>query len=907
MTSELTRTKLHRPPVTGDLVRRPQLLKRLSQALDMPLTLISAPAGFGKTTLLSAFLESCEAPHAWLSLDDDDNDFRLFFRYVVAAIQTIHPDACEGTLVLLEARDSLPTTALSKSLINDIADIDQPFILAIDDFHYVRSENVHSTMNDLIRLAPASFHLILTGRHDPPLPLSSYRSRNQLLEVRMRDLRFSKEEITEFMGSQLQKSLDGTYVATLEERTEGWIAGLRLLAFYMRNRGGTPALSDITLIQNQYIQEYIVEEILSSLPGVFQSQLLSSSVLSRFCAPLCSALADPNTTTDVSSKQGEAFVRWIQDNNLFVYSLDSQLTWFRFHHLFKDLLYQELLRRKAPHEIRSLHQRAGIWLRENGHLGDAIVHFVAAGDEHSAIETFSKHRQGLLKRAEWLTLGRLLDLFGTDIEQRHVVLLITRAWVLMYQGRVFDMFKSLPHIEHVLAENPGDAQYTKNLSGELHVLNAYRVYNSSDQQGRIHVDGVLHHARASLKNLAPANYYPEGMARLFHSVGLHMKGDTNEAFRELHSAIGASSNPLVKSHLYLGLSYLHWIEADLTHLGEIALQLLNLGEDAGINEAVANAHHFLGIRSYQQGQYGKAEEFLDRAFELRYHTIGAIHIFTIVSLAQVALRNRQHEKMVSMLGTLSEYVNAQGNYFYVLVKRALDADLALATGKLAIAQEWAQKTEEFPLVPPSNSYQYSLVLPKVLIYEETTSARKRAQSCLAKLEKFARSINYPMFLSEALALRAILNWDLNSHDLALKQLHSSLQLAARRGVVSLYLEAGPKMRKLLEAYAREKGKAQHIDNILEAFRKADLPPTYPSLLGSSSTTTTLTARELDILRLLEQSLSNKDIAARLFISTETVKRHTKNIYRKLEVSGRSPAVAKARELGILLRPEHRNS
>ena len=406
---DIIRTKLYRPPVTKDLVPRSHLLERLEYCRQRPLTLISAPAGYGKSTLASSWLEASDCPGAWVSLDEDENDLRLFLTYLVAAIQMLFPEAGQQIQALLNATELPPGKVLAHTLLNDLTQIEEPFILVLDDYHRIHEEAVHDLLEELLHHPPHSLHLVLITRRDPQLSLPALRAKGQVTEIRLQDLRFSTEETAVFLQRVLDMSLDDQTAEILGKKTEGWVTGLRLAALSLHHRSDGDRLLAELPEDNRYVEEYLVLEVFSQQPAAIQQYLLSTAILDRFCAPLCEAVC-PGAEPKVCELSGEEFLTRLEQTNLFVISLDSQQQWFRYHHLFRKFLNYRVQELYSPDEMATFHTLASAWFAEQGLIDEALHHALKADDIPAAARLVAHHRHDLINREQWPRLERWLDL-----------------------------------------------------------------------------------------------------------------------------------------------------------------------------------------------------------------------------------------------------------------------------------------------------------------------------------------------------------------------------------------------------------------------------------------------------------------------------------------------------------------
>jgi len=404
-------TKLQRPHVAPDIFPRARLLDQLNEGRHRPLTLISAPAGYGKSTLASRWVATCASPSGWVSLDESDSDLRMFPRYVLAAIKSASSKLEFRTEALLEASQLPSALVLAHQLLNDLHQITKPFILVLDDFHRIHETSVHDLVTEVLAYPPQAMHLVLLTRRDPPLPIARLRGRGQVTEIRSADLRFTPNEAAGFLNKMLKVPVDDDTAALLDQKMEGWVTGLRLAGLYLQGQKDMKLRVQELSGSSGYIAEYLAAEVLSRQHPEMVSYLLETSILDRFCAPLCGQMHQKQ-----SSKQPEfsadQFIQWLVDSDLFVIALDDEGYWFRYHHLFQAFLKGELRKQRTADRIADLHRIAGTWFAENDLIEEAIRHLMAAGDLSSAIQLIVDHRHALMNTSQYSRLRRLLESVG---------------------------------------------------------------------------------------------------------------------------------------------------------------------------------------------------------------------------------------------------------------------------------------------------------------------------------------------------------------------------------------------------------------------------------------------------------------------------------------------------------------
>ncbi len=395
----LIRTKFYRPSLPSDLVDRPRLIDQIKRGLDRPLTLVSAPAGYGKSVLVSSWLSRCERPSAWLTLDESIDDLGVFLAYFVTAIQTIFPGALQRTQALLAAANLPPIGVLAGSLINELDELDRDFVMVLDDYHTSHRPEIHDLLNALLQPPTQHMHLVLITRKDPPLPHSVLLARNQMNEVRLSELRFSADEIAAFMRNALESPLPAEAIAALAEQTEGWITSLRLAAVTLRySPDANSRIAELRALErNRNLTDYLLSEVLAQTPPEIVDFLLKTAILDRMCGPLCAALLGREAFED----NARTPLEWLEQNNLFIVSLDSERRWYRYHHLFRSFLQQRLERRHDAGEIAELHDLASAWFARQGSLEEALQHALLGHDTPAAVRLMAEHRHALMDTEQW--------------------------------------------------------------------------------------------------------------------------------------------------------------------------------------------------------------------------------------------------------------------------------------------------------------------------------------------------------------------------------------------------------------------------------------------------------------------------------------------------------------------------
>jgi LuxR family maltose regulon positive regulatory protein len=898
--NSLLRTKLHRPPVSADYVHRSRILESLDREWVRPLTLVSAPAGYGKSILISGWLDTIDRSGAWLSLDEKDNDLRRFLSYFLSAIQTVFPTAGFETLSMLKAPDLPPVPALADSLINDLDRIEDRFILVLDDFHLIFEKAVNGFVRELLRHPPRCMHLVIISRKDPFLPISGLRARNMLAEVRTHDLRFSAGDTAEFLKLNLGVPVQNATAILLAEKTEGWVTGLRLAVIAMRGHKDLEhRLSGLTGT-TRYLMDYLITEVLDEQPEAIRRFLLNSSILERFCAPLCDRLIEPDESSGMDGIDGEAFTVWAMASNLFVIPLDTENRWFRYHHLFRQLLQKEMKRRHSPEGIVTLHSRACQWFDENGLIEEALRHATAAGDVHRAAGIIEKNRHAALSDDKWFVVEKWLAQIPDENTRQSPELLLTRAWVLNHRFRLPAIPEILERVDSLLKREPSKQA----LVGELYFFKAFLSF----WQGQL--DSTIAYSEKSQEQVPKEKKYGliRGDNEIYRAMAFQMIGKKEIGIRELDQKI--SSHPKQKgmyfSRLVAALCFVHMMSGDLKETETAAIQLREVSEKSGFSYANTWSDYMQACSSFHACDFDKATQHFAAAAEVKYimHSIQALNC--LAGLAFSYQMTGQTEKADETIKQLIAFAHETDDAVRHSIARTSGIRLSLLQGNAEAGSESIGSIDE---EPGTGSFFVWLELPHVthcrqLIATGSDDSLEEAAERLDALREAAGAIHNTFHLIDILVLKALAFYKRSRREEALKILEQALNLATPGGWIRPFLEPGHPMPDMLTRLKKQNVAGDFIDKILGAFALSPGRPVLPSASPSLSRSPSpliepLTHREMDVLELLAKRLQSKEIAERLSISPETVRTHLGHIYQKLSVTDRRQAVAMAKSSGIL--------
>jgi len=894
----LIETKFYRPGLPVDMVWRPRLTAYLKKRqVSRPLTLISAPAGYGKSTLVSDWLDDVDCPTAWLSLDEGDNEITIFLRYFVAAIQTIFPDKLIETEASLTSLHLPSISPVMNSLINELNQIGEFFILVLDDYHLIQNQSIHDLMNELLLHRPPDLHLVIATRMDPPLSLVTMRGKGMLTEIRIPSLRFTQPESLSLIKMMTDSTIDDEGLAEISTKAEGWVTGLRLAALAMRHRIGREALDLKFTLNNRYVSEYLLYEILTKQAATFSDCLLRTSISVRFNAKLCEALCTPAADSleyrsAESDFNGEQFMEWLRTSNLFIIPLDDEYQWYRYHHIFREFLQQESVRRFGHEEIRKLHAKAGRWFADNNWIDEAFYHLLPSGEVSRAIELVAQHRNKMLNETRWPILESWLNLFQEKIIETSPELLMLKSWLAYHWGQYDRLPALLQELDAILTVDKNQEAASR-LTGEVHCLRSLVAYHSSDGEG------AISHARIALEQVPSELWIVRILARLYLAGGLLMTGDQSGSYRAIYDAFREEKvqNNLFKATLLSVVCNIHWFAADLHSLKQAAEQSIALCLESDFQQILRNSYDYLGGVKYQLNDLPGAEELFSKVTAKALLNYGTSYISSACGLVMTYQAQGKESEAWQVIEDATAVLLETGNTTQLPMIQAMGAELALMQGDLASANQWAAGLGLVPPLRPIFGFlSPHLTLVKIWLAQNTPLSRAKAGELLTELREYLETTHNTRFLIETLAMQALLAQALDEPEVAQATLEGALRLAQAGGFIRIFVDAGREMARLLAQLNPDDGLRNYVRQIQSAF---PVLRQTPEALNQFKLLDPLTDREVQILELLRERLSNKEIAAELVISPGTVKGHTIKIYQKLDVNGRRRAVEKAIELGLL--------
>ena len=879
----LLRTKLFVPDLRRGVVARPRLLARLDQGLSRRLSLVVAPAGFGKTTVVTQWLDQLRRPLGWLSLDQYDNEPNRFFTYLLAAIQTALPQVGLAMSASLASGQSVDDQALVPALINELSAADQPLTLVLDDYHLIHNEVIQTRVTELIDYLPAGIHLVLTSRDEPPLPLPRWRVRGQLTEIRQDDLRFDEAESGRFMRETMALTLPEKDIAQLKLQTEGWIAGLQLAALSLQGSGASELVFASIHGADRHVSDYLVQEVLQNQSPEVTTFLLKSAILERFNAPLCDAVLGCDTSRQILLQLDQA--------NLFLVPLDRQRNWFRFHHLFGQLLRQKLTEHYEADVIEQLHLRAVAWYRANGFMDEAINHALLASAYELAAEMVAGYSLEDIYNQGGTTLVKgWYEALPASVVRQYPRATVMAAGAYLVVGQLEETQRCLD----LIANEPAvKAEYQ--LFRSIIIRNDAADYETS-----------LRLAKAAYEGLAGHGLEAESMALMQLAINHLDMGNLAEAggaLELLRERISHSN----RRHLNLEMQAIHiralvaLSQLDFVVAERLCQQALSMGrgEQGVLSPMIGWVHALVAQIFYEWDDIAQAEAHTDVAnhwaersgmTDIMFQSIKATARLAIYRGDVVAIREIA-ESLQAMAGqtrivNVADLIRTQVA-FYLLRVGAVDDAVRWAN-----AAPWQLAAE-----PTFASFEPMWILGMVRLAESRALAEKGLAEPIVpmveRLLKVTQATEHRYASLQVLLLQALLLDWLDRPEAASAAFNEALDLAEPASIRRLFLDCGQPLRPLLQRSLTYK--PAYVRDLLHRLDGPAVITPAPATVPMIS----LTDREQDVLQAIAAGLSNREIETSLFISKNTVRTHLKNLYSKLAVSSRTQAVAVAREQGLL--------
>ncbi|MFN2195335.1 MAG: LuxR C-terminal-related transcriptional regulator [Anaerolineales bacterium] len=892
MTIPLLPTKFHQPAPPAPHVPRPQLREKLDEGLAFGrrLTLVSAPAGFGKTTCVSAWLEGYGRTVAWLALEPADDEPVRFFTYLIAALQRAAPQVGRTLAEALHAGQLPPADLLTVYLIHDLLTVEGDLILVLDDFHVLQDQAILQVMDGLLANLPNGCHLVLVTREDPPLPLARLRASGQLTEIRAGDLRFDRGEAGRYFNDILGMALSDADLEALENRTEGWPAGLQLAGLSMRSRQDRADFIASLSGSHRYILGYLTEEVLNQQPEAVQDFLLQTSILDQLNGELCDAVTLRTDSRTLLEKLLSA--------NLFLIPLDDEQRWYRYHHLFADLLRSQQ-QRTRPEQTRQLHRSASLWYRQAGFAREAIEHALAAQDYGLAVSLIETYAMPMITQGYARTVEAWVEAIPAEWHVHSPRASLAFGWNHLLRGNYARVPRYLAQAETAIDAAGLNQEQTRRMQAERYTLYA----NLLHVQGR--AEESLQHAEQALE-LSDADHYLEGLAQLGLGGAYRQLGDYARARGAYLKAIQESRLAENRVPELLAVSALTLMAVQHGQLrfaeqvaGEAVAHYARTGSQPPILGAVYGA---LGLVAYEWNQLDQARELFERSLQLGQ--LGGHNpslIYTLIAESRLFQALADLDAAHETLQEAVDLVQAGAPTWLVPDVAAQQVRLHLAEDHPAAA---AAVLEGYAATQPQGALQHELItlakLRLALYRAQVQGQQDSLPEALGQAEQLiaAAAENQRDGIGlQARLLSAQLHAAAGEGKRAGEDLDQALALAESEGYRRSFLDEGPGLLVLLKQATARGPQAEYARQLVQAAGAAT--PRSRQATDREHLVEPLTERELEVLALMAQGLKYQEISDRLFITLNTVRFHVKGIYGKLGVNNRTHAIEAARQLGLL--------
>ena len=916
------KTKLHRPLHLAKRVERPRLVQRLDEGLagGRQITLVSAPAGFGKTVCVCEWLDGLDLASAWLSLDASDDDPGRFFAYFIAALQTVDEGIGKEIEGVLRAGQLPPPEIISATLVNDILELEERFLLVLDDFHTIQDGSIMQVLETLVANQPPTLHLVLITREDPSLPLARLRANNQLTEIRASDLRFSRQEADRFLREVMGLSLSQVNIAELEDKTEGWIIGLQLAGLSVQDRLSPSNFIASLSGSHRFILSYLTEEVLNRQPEEIQLFLLETSIPDKLNPDLCNAVS--------GRSDSRALLERLFNANLFLIPLDDEGGWYRYHHLFGDLL-RNLQNTFHKDKTAELHRRASHWYAQaegegEAFVSEAIQHALAAEDYALAVGLLEKHAMGMIMQGYAKTVNGWVQALPAEYSSQSPRTNLAFAWMHSLRGAYSQVSHYLELLEGTFSDPDMSEGDRRSIKAEWLVMQSlFLIKEGKIKESLAMAEEALDVAPQEESRVRSLAYYSQASAyQAMDRYDLAV-----DAYQKAIQYGRASGNSIAEMMSISGLAQLAFEHGQLHLAHEIAAPESARIEGSGLLPPISTVvFGILGEVAYQWHQIEQARRFIRRAFQLStlggYNSgmIGCRLLLSRLSRLEGDTEAAAREIQAAMdlmqadtPGYVRQEAVAQQVRVYLDQDRPDAAEMALQGQGFSFRGQFS-----YPDLPPEHRISYSsgLLYNSSLCFRLYQARASRDPTGLKSgIELADRLINSALenqsmlIALEALLLRAQMHALLGYHPACQADYAKAMELGEPEGVIGVFVDQGLPVAEALADLASQNHlgaiSLEYVGHILDAFPKSRLPRNrqiaadLPEERQPAALIEGLTDRELDVLDLMTEGLKYKEIASRLFISLNTVRFHVKAIYGKLNVSNRTQAIAMARRHRLL--------
>jgi len=886
----MLKTKLHSPAIFNEQVMRSGLIKKLELGLEKPMSLVSAPAGYGKSQTVSQWLQETTATSCWISLDEEDNDFRVFLQYLVAALHTAVPNCVPLTETISTAGDLPPIKTIAHTLINELDEVDESVILVLDDYHLIKENSIHELIDELLVYPPQCLHVCIVTRRDPPLKLNRLLAQSRMVEVRMRDLAFSTAEIKELYQNVFNESINEETANSLKNKTEGWIVALRMASLLTTHASGPNQVFTEFSGDVYAFSQYMLQEILEKQPAEFQETLFKVSLLDKFNAELVSALPQ------ITAKKAQSFMDWLREINLFIIPLDQQNNYFRFHHLIQEFLQRMASKRITQDDVVDIHTSAAIWYEQNEFIEYAIRHMLKAHKVAEVSKIIIRNRLSELYKDNWYVVQRWLGKLPPS-EMNEPNLLLSACWPA-YENIQFELVGSLLQQAELLLKNNQESA----LYGEWNLISGLLQFWSGN------CDQAMTHFEQAKVLLPEEENLFTGMVNLHIAMARTVSGKMELAITELKQQIQQSEGHAVyETRLYAGLYYSNMFAGNLAQAKQYGNKAKTIGAKNDLHYTHAMGVCMKAMACFCANQLEDAIGLLKIAEQKRFilHKGTAIDAMAAKVIAY-EIQNQPKEADAT-LKTLKAFTSELNQDAYTIISNSCEMRLLSMRNKLEKAMEWQSFLEQTPVFASLFIWIEvpRLTQVRVLLRESSEKSLDKATMILAEVNEIAKRYYLVNHQIEIAVLKVVLLTKRGMLTEAAKALDIALQLSEPGHWIRPYLEWKSELYPLLAEVCSDKGAPYFYKLLLESLNKSmgtqsnELSVQVKPVEMAEDNEEQLSVREIDVVRLMSQGFRNKEIADTLFISVGTVKKHIYNIGQKWELNNRIAISRRATELSYI--------
>lgn len=886
-------TKLHRPPITDDLVVRKALFKKLEQNRHKKITLISAPTGYGKSVLASQWLETLNTIDIWISLDEDHNNLRTFLEYLAAGIEKEFHTLPENIINLLDATELPPIKEIVQRFLQIFESIQQNIVMVLDDYYFIKNPKIHELLKHLLRFLPQNIHMLILTRRDPPFGVAALRANNMMFEIGISDLSFTKQDIIKLNKKLLNVNLSDEATEKLWDKTEGWIVGLRMALLMVSDTNKAENIYNNFSGSMHYVSDFLFSEVVSKQPKQFQELLIKASLFNRFSGDMLNEVV---LLENGDPLEAHEFVSWLIKAKLFIIPLDNEMKWVRYHHLFQDMLKKEAINKLNTKELQVYYNNASKWFEKQGLIKEAIDYAIVAKNYAGVFTIIEKSWLSAFNQDLWYDVENWIARIPKEVTDESTLLLFIRAWILNSKHQLSKLPPILERIS-TLKTKLSDTE-----EGYLAFFQCMFTYYSGNIQQAYQL------AEKALKLI------PTDQIRFRADIGswcvlsLQALDKGDQALTKIGYNLEMASieeNSVLASRLRAQYVLFYLVNANLFKIKSATKEFLKINDLRGL--ALGFGGYFDGCTYWWGNDYKGVVKYIEPALKYRYQTVNRVPVDAYIAKAMALQKLNKTIEANKTIEQMLEFVGNSSDTDIYLVAKSAQARLALLQGRLADAQEWLLSTEQGALFPTEWWWIESppVTRCRVLLALEKPSYLNEAISLLENYQNSAETWHNNLRNIELLVLQCIAYKKAGKKGLALNKLKSALELASKGMWTQPFVESESLISSFLTALKTKKIQEDFITVIQEEIKKEKVlnlrikKMEQKSINSDQVPSTLLSKREYEVLELISKGLSNKEISSHVFVSESTIKSHIYNIFKKLDVKSRIELINKAQETDIL--------